>query len=79
MVNNNLQFQQGPWRQVTPPAQNQVNQQVRPSQPVNPQYNQLNIQQQSPVFAPQQFRAQYPPTLSRIMATATAICPLKYY
>ena len=61
MVNNNLQFQQGPLRQVTPPAQKQVNQQVRPSQPVNSQYNQFNIQQQSPVFAPQQFSAQYPP------------------
>ena len=27
MVNNNLQFQQGPRGQVTPPGQNQVNQQ----------------------------------------------------
>ena len=61
MVNNNLWFSQGPRRQVTPPAQNQVNQQVRPSQPVNPQYNQFNIQQQSPVFPPQQFSMQYPP------------------
>ena len=61
MVNSNLQFQQGPQRQVTPPAQSQVNQQVRPLQPVNPQYNQFNIQQQSPVFAPQQFSTQYPP------------------
>ena len=61
MVNNPLQFQQGPQRQVTPPAQQQVNQQVRHSQPVIPQYNQFNIQQQSPVFAPQQFSAQYPP------------------
>ena len=46
---------------MTPPGQNQVNQQVRPSQPVNPQYNQFNIQQQSPVFPPHQFSAQYPP------------------
>ena len=61
MVNNPLRFQQEPQRQVTSLAQQQVNQQVRPSQPVNPQYNQFNIQQQSPVFAPQQFSAQYPP------------------
>ena len=61
MVNNNLWFQQGPRGQVTPPAQNKVNQQVRPSQPVNPQYNQFNIQQQSPVFPPQQLSMQYPP------------------
>ena len=60
MVNSPQWFQQGPQRQVTPPAQQQVNQQVRPSQPVNPQYNQFNVQQQSPVFAPQQFSAQYP-------------------
>ena len=60
MVNTPQQFQQGPQRQVTPPAQQQVNQQVRP-QPVNPQYNQFNIQQQSQVFAPQQFSAQYSP------------------
>ena len=46
---------------MTPPGQNQVNQQVRPSQPVNSQYNQFNIYQQSPVFPPQQFSAQYPP------------------
>ena len=59
MVNNNLWFQQGPQRQVTPPAQQQVNQQISPSQPVNPQYIQLNIQQSS-VFAPQQFSTQYP-------------------
>ena len=61
MVNNPKWFQQGPQRQVTPPAQQQVSQQVRPSQPVNPQYNQFNIQQQSPVLAPQQFSTQYPP------------------
>ena len=61
MVNSNLWLQQGPQRQVTPPAQNPVNQQVRPCHPVNPQYNQFNIQQQSPVFAPQQFSTQYPP------------------
>ena len=61
MVNNNLWSQQGTQRQMTPPAQNQVNHRVRPSQPVNPQYNQFNIQQQSPNFAPQQFSAQYPP------------------
>ena len=61
MVNNPLWFQQGPQKQVTPPAQQQVNQQVRPSQPVNPQYNQFNIQQQSPVFDPQQFSTQYLP------------------
>ena len=63
MVNNNLWFQQGPQRQVTPLAQNQVNQQVRPSQPVKPQYNQFNIQQQSPVISAQQFSMQYPPHL----------------
>ena len=61
MINNPLWFQQGSQRQVTPPAQQQANQQVRPSQPVNPQYNQFNIQQQSPLFDPQQFSAQYPP------------------
>ena len=61
MVDKNLWFQQGPQGQVTPPGQNRVNQQVRPSQPVNSQYNQLNIHQQSPVFPPQQFNAQYPP------------------
>ena len=60
MVNNNLRFQQGPQGEVTPPGQNWVNQQVRPSQPVNPQYNQFNIHHQSPVFPPQQFSAQYP-------------------
>ena len=53
MVNNNLRFQQGTQEHVTPPGQNHVNQQVRPSQPVNPQYNQFNIHQQSPVFPPQ--------------------------
>ena len=46
---------------MTPPGQNQVNQQVRPSQPVNPQYNQFNIHQQSQAFPPQQFSTQYPP------------------
>ena len=61
MVDNNLQFQQGPQGQVTPPGQNRVNQQVRPPQPGNSQYNQLNIHQQSPVFPPLQFNAQYPP------------------
>ena len=60
MVNNNLWFQQGPQGQVTPLGQNQVNQQVRPPQPVNPQYSQFNIHQQSPVFPPQQFSAEYP-------------------
>ena len=45
---------------MTPPGQNQVNQEVRPSQPVNSQYNQFNIQQHSPVFPPQQFSVQYP-------------------
>ena len=60
MVTNNLRFQQGPRGQVTPPGQNQVNQQVRPSQPVDSQYNQFNIHYQSPVFPPQQFNAQYP-------------------
>ena len=60
MVDNNLWFQQGPQGQVTPPGQNQVNQQVRPPQLVNSQYNQLNIHQQSPVFPPQQFNAKYP-------------------
>ena len=60
MVDNNLWFQQGPQRQVTPPGQNWVNRQVRLSQPVNPQYNQFNIHQQRPVFPPQQFSAQYP-------------------
>ena len=46
---------------MTPPGQIQVNQQVRPSQPVSSQYNQLNIHQQSPVFPPEQFSAHYPP------------------
>ena len=62
MVDNNLWFQQGPQGQVTPPEQNWVNQKVRPPQPVNSQYNQLNIHQQSPVFPPQQFNAPYPPS-----------------
>ena len=61
MVDNNLQFQQGPEGQVTTPGQNWINQQVRPPQPVNSQHNQLSIHQQSPVFPPQQFNAQYLP------------------
>ena len=63
MVNNNPWFQQEPQGQVTPPGQNQVNQQIRPSQPAIPQYNHFSIHQQSPIYPSQQFSTQYPPNI----------------
>ena len=60
MINNPQQFQQGHQRQTAPLVQQQVNQQVRPPQPFNPQFNQYNAQQASPLFAQPQFHPQYP-------------------
>ena len=61
MINNSQQFQQGHQIQTTPPVQQQVNQQVRPPQPFNPQFNQYTPPHASPLFAPPQFKPQYPP------------------
>ena len=62
MINNPQQFQQEHQRQTTPPVQQQVNQQVRPPQPFNPQFNQYTPPHASPLFAPTQFNPQYPPS-----------------
>ena len=61
MINNLQQFQHGHQRQTAPLVQQQVNQQVRPPQPFNPQFNQYNAQQASPLFAQPQFHSHYPP------------------
>ena len=61
MINNPQQFQQGHQRLTTPLVQQQVNQQVRPPQPFNPEFNQYTPPHASPLFAPSQFNPQYPP------------------
>ena len=61
MINNPQQFQQGHQRQTAPPVQQQVNQQVRPPQPFNPQFKQYTPPHASPLFALPQFNPQYPP------------------
>ena len=62
MISNPQHFQQGHQRQTTPLVQQQVNQQVRPPQSFNPQFNQYTPPHASPLFAPPQFNPQYPPT-----------------
>ena len=61
MINNPQWLQQRHQGQTAPLVQQQVNQQVTPPQPFNPQFNQYTAPHASPLFAQPQFNPQYPP------------------